>query len=337
MRNGHFITDYHCHSTVSPDGHNTMRGMAEAAVRLGVDDLCFTDHIEPLPWDRWNEPPKEKHSYDWAPMLAQFREAQEAVGDRIKLHMGAELGECSFAPDVADSFLDDAPPLDFTIGSVHCYRTASGEVNDLTWITSTDPAVWYAACESYFTGKKPKETEDILPYRQAFTALGINPNKFLCSIEALLTRIAKGKGFPHINAAVDLGNAVSIKHRLPMGAHDLDTIDEGLDVRLAREGDTFIPFGSTEEETPDVGEAVYASGSEIRTRRWTWRQSERGKITEATKAILFPIDGFSDVNAAEVQAAADELVALLHKYFGDSIEIETGTVTKDHPRFDFFL
>ena len=83
-------------------------------------------------------------------MLAQFREAQEAVGDRIKLHMGVELGECSFAPDVADSFLDDAPPLDFTIGSVHCYRTASGEVNDLTWITSTDPAVWYAACESYF-------------------------------------------------------------------------------------------------------------------------------------------------------------------------------------------
>ena len=162
-----------------------------------------------------------------------------------------------------------------------------------------------AACEAYFAGKKPKETEDILPYRNAFTALGINPNKFLCSIEALLTRIAKGKGFPHINAAVDLGNAVSIKHRLPMGAHDLDTIDEGLDVRLAKEGDTFIPFGSTEEETPDMGEAVYASGSEIRTRRWTWRQSERGKITEETKAILFPIDGFSDVNADEVQAAAD--------------------------------
>ena len=42
-----------------------------------------------------------------------------------------------------------------------------------------------AECEAYFTGKKPKETEDILPYRAAFTALGINPNKFMCSIEAL--------------------------------------------------------------------------------------------------------------------------------------------------------
>ena len=167
-----------------------------------------------------------------------------------------------------------------------------------------------AACETYFAGKKPKETEDILPYRAAFTALGINPNKFLCSIEALLTRIAKGKGFPHINAAVDLGNAVSIKHRLPMGAHDLGTIDEGLDVRLAREGDTFIPFGSTE--------------------------TERGKITEETTAILFPIDGFSDVNADEVRAAAEELTALLRRYFGDGIEIETGVVTKDAPRFEFF-
>ena len=171
----------------------------------------------------------------------------------------------------------------------------------------------------------------------AFRALGINPNKFLCSIEALLTRIAKGKGFPHINAAVDLGNAVSIKHRLPMGAHDLGTIEDGLDVRLAQEGDTFIPFGSTEEEAPDAGEAVYACGHEIRTRRWTWRQSERGKITENTKAILFPIDGFSDVNAAEVQAAADELVALLKKYFGDGLDIEVGTVTREHPRFDFFV
>ena len=63
---------------------------------------------------------------------------------------------------------------------------------------------------------------------------------------------------------------------------------------------------------------------------------ERGKITEATKAILFPIDGFSDVNADAVQAAADELALLLRRFFGDGIEIETGTVTKDAPRFDFF-
>ena len=193
-----------------------------------------------------------------------------------------------------------------------------------------------SACETYFNGKKPKESEDILPYRGAFTALGINPNKYLCSIEALLTRIAKGKGFPHINAAVDLGNAVSIKYRLPMGAHDLDTIGEGLDVRLARAGDRFVPFGGLEEETPDMGEAIYASGQEVRTRRWTWRQSECGKITEETQAILFPIDGFTDVNAGKVHEAAEELVGLLRRYFGAAIDIETGFVSREQSRFDFF-
>lgn len=193
-----------------------------------------------------------------------------------------------------------------------------------------------AACEKYFEGKKPKETPDIVPYREAFRALGINPSKFLCSIEALLTRIAKGKGFPTINAVVDLGNAISIKYRLPIGAHDLDTIAEGLEVRPAVEGDTFIAFGETEEETPDLGEPVYVSGHEVRTRRWTWRQSERGKITEATRAVLFPIDGLTDVNVPAVYEAREEFVTLLRRFFGESVEIEVGFVDAAHPRFEFF-
>ena len=191
-------------------------------------------------------------------------------------------------------------------------------------------------CEAYFADKKPKETPDIVPYREAFRALDINPNKFLCSIEALLTRIAKGKGFPTINPIVDLGNTISIKYHLPIGAHDLDSIDEGLDVRMAQEGDTFIAFGETEEEVPEQGEVIYASGHEVRTRRWTWRQSERGKITEETRAVLFPIDGFADVNKPEVLAATEEFVALLRQFFGDGIEIETGFVDKENPCFTFF-
>lgn len=191
-------------------------------------------------------------------------------------------------------------------------------------------------CEQYFADKKPKETPDIVPYREAFRALDINPNKFLCSIEALLTRIAKGKGFPTINPIVDLGNAVSIKYHLPIGAHDLDSIDEGLDVRPAVEGDTFIAFGETEEEVPDIGEAIYASGHEVRTRRWTWRQSERGKITEETAAVLFPIDGFADVNKESVLAATEEFVTLLRRFFGDGIEVETGFVDRENPCFTFF-
>lgn len=34
-----------------------------------------------------------------------------------------------------------------------------------------------AACEAYFAGKKPKETEDILPYRQRLYGAGHQPQQ----------------------------------------------------------------------------------------------------------------------------------------------------------------
>ena len=168
---------------------------------------------------------------------------------------------------------------------------------------------------AHFEGKKVKEEAAILPYREAFRTLGINPNKYPCSVEALFTRISKGKGMPYINPVVNLGNAVSLKYTLPMGAHDLSGNDDDICIRFAQDGDTFLPFGSDTEETPDTGEVIYAVGQQVRTRRWTWRQSEHGKITADSSDIFFPIDGFSDFNQDKVLKAQDELDDLLKKIF----------------------
>lgn len=191
-------------------------------------------------------------------------------------------------------------------------------------------------CEEHFEGQKVKEAPEVLCYREAMRSLGFNPNKYMCSIEALLTRIAKGKGFPHINAAVDLGNAVSIGHGIPIGAHDINSAEGDFTVRVATEGDIFIPFGCDSspenEDNPDEGEIIYASGSSVRTRRWTWRQSEKGKITEDTTDIFFPLDGFTGINRDEVIRARDELADKLKQYFG--AEIRTGMVDRDNPVFE---
>ncbi|MBS4913375.1 MAG: hypothetical protein KHZ77_04325 [Veillonella sp.] len=180
-----------------------------------------------------------------------------------------------------------------------------------------------------FDGKKVKEEAEILPYREAFRALNINPNKYLCSIEALFTRIAKGKGMPHINPVVDLVNAISLKYTLPMGAHDLGGSSEDICIRLAQTGDTFLPFGNDVEETPDPGEVVYAVGAQVRTRRWTWRQSEHGKITTDSTDIFFPIDGFTDINQEQLIIARDELQQLITQIFG--CEVIAGLVDAAHP------
>ena len=145
-----------------------------------------------------------------------------------------------------------------------------------------------------FLNVKIKEEPWILPYREAFRSLNINPNKYMCSIEALMTRISKGNDIPHINPMVDLGNALSLKYELPIGVHDIDNfIDGDIQIRESDGNDNFIPFGSTEVEHPEVGEIIYASGNEVKTRRWTWRQGERSKVTEESKDFFIPIDGFT--------------------------------------------
>ena len=43
-----YLADYHVHSRVSPDASASMTALAEAAIRLGFQELCFTDHVEPI-------------------------------------------------------------------------------------------------------------------------------------------------------------------------------------------------------------------------------------------------------------------------------------------------
>ena len=169
--------------------------------------------------------------------------------------------------------------------------------------------------ENNLKGINLKEYPGIIPYRDAFNKLNLNPNKFMSSVEAMVKRVSKGNVLPSINPVVDLGNSISLKYILPMGAHDLDALEGDIAVRFSKKGDAFTPLGEEESvEVLDSGELVYADSKRIRTRRWIWRQSNIGKIDENSKNIFFPIDGFQ-TNKEKVMKAADELEILLKKYF----------------------
>lgn len=169
-------------------------------------------------------------------------------------------------------------------------------------------------------------------WRDAFTQMGVGPNKFPSSIEALAKRIAKKPELPSINPVVDLGNAVSVKYLLPMGAHDMDILPGDIEVRLARPDDQFIPFGATKPEAVDEGEVVYATGSQIRTRKWVWRQGELAKVAGVTSRIFVPIDAFYGVTDQAAREARAELAALLETHFG--VAARTFWVDREHPAVD---
>ena len=92
-----YLADYHTHTQFSPDAHDPMTVMAQAALDAGMDEICFTDHVEPLTWGS-NElrPP-----YDWSGLTADFANVQAALGDRIHLRLGMEMGDAQKAPAIA--------------------------------------------------------------------------------------------------------------------------------------------------------------------------------------------------------------------------------------------
>ena len=128
-----YLADYHIHSRISPDAETSMKELAEAGIAAGLDELCFTDHVEPLGWGS----DVLRDTYDWTALSAEFAEAQAAVGDRIRLRLGIELGDacCSFPH--TEKMLAAAPELDFIIGSVHLIAHKRG-TQDLYFFDPAD-------------------------------------------------------------------------------------------------------------------------------------------------------------------------------------------------------
>ena len=120
-----YLADYHTHSRISPDAGTSMTAMARRAAAAGLDELCFTDHVEPVVWGGAGL----RASYDWTALEREFRDAQTALGDRLTLRLGIELGDACIDFDHTEKLLADAPPLDFIIGSVHMLSERFGSTD----------------------------------------------------------------------------------------------------------------------------------------------------------------------------------------------------------------
>ena len=166
-------------------------------------------------------------------------------------------------------------------------------------------------------------------WEQAFEAEGINPRTHMPSVAALAQRCLRGDYTRSINPAADIANLISLKHLVPVGAHDVDRLSGDMTVRLSRDGDTFNASAGDETEEVPPGEPVYATGSDIRTRRWVWRQAERAMTMPESRMIVFPVDGFTDSTSELVEPATRELALLAKAVLGG--EVCYGSVNADRP------
>ncbi len=153
-------------------------------------------------------------------------------------------------------------------------------------------------------------------WREAFRFTGIKPTKFRPSIDAMIRRVAAGNDLPSINRLVDIGNLISLKYHIPVGAHAIDVVEHGMDLRMADGSEDFTPFGTNDLEHPEKGEIIFADGSQVMTRRWAWRQAEHTIVKETTTAVEVNIDLLPPLPDNLYENVANDVQALLTRFCG---------------------
>jgi len=159
----------------------------------------------------------------------------------------------------------------------------------------------------------------VISWREAFKQFGMNPGECRPAHEALGRRALQGKPLPDINPAVNIGNSLSLRHRLPVGVHPLDDVESTMELRVARGDETFVAFGSDKLEQPRVGEVIFADGNSVISRCWVWRQAKCSVTLPITRAIVINIDGLPPVTEAEVLAVCDEAEEMVRAACGGKV------------------
>ena len=104
--------DYHVHSCISADSEATLEEQTAQAARLGLKEICFTEHLE------INFPIKGDWQINVKNYIEEYRIAQNTHGVRVKL--GVEAGISCSPKDMPtlEGELRSAP-LDFVLASCH--------------------------------------------------------------------------------------------------------------------------------------------------------------------------------------------------------------------------
>ncbi|MFF0082199.1 B3/4 domain-containing protein [Streptomyces canus] len=165
-------------------------------------------------------------------------------------------------------------------------------------------------------GRAPHEDPHMAAWREVYTAFGSKPSRTRNSAEALAKRALSDAGLPRINVLVDLYNAISVAHLVPVGGEDLDRIRGGMRLVRATGDEDFVTVAGGEEavDHPDAGEVIWRDEEGVTCRRWNWRQGPRTRLTEETVSAVFLLEGMAPMPLADMEKATAELAELLEKF-----------------------
>lgn len=119
------LADYHVHTVYSDDSDYPMEDVVKDAIDKGLDEICFTDHVDygvKVDWDSGEEityrDGQPFANVDYPAYVEQIRRMQALYGDQITIKLGLEFGmQMHTIPQFRALY--KRYPFDFIILSVH--------------------------------------------------------------------------------------------------------------------------------------------------------------------------------------------------------------------------
>lgn len=110
---GDFLFDYHIHSDFSADCSTPMEKTIEHAIEIGLQEICFTEHID------YDYPdPTIRFDLDLVSYEQKIREMQNKYAGQITIRKGIEIGVQPYLLPKYNALLKDNC-FDFIICSMH--------------------------------------------------------------------------------------------------------------------------------------------------------------------------------------------------------------------------
>lgn len=164
------------------------------------------------------------------------------------------------------------------------------------------------------------EYPEIQSYRRMYKNMGVDWHSCRPSPEALLRRLATGKGlYPPINTSVDAYNLVVMKHRVSVGTFDADAIKFPCELRICQGGERGLFIGDKTDTKLTKGEVCYFDQIGPYNMDYNYRDAIRSLATEETKNIWINTEGVYEITPEQVQATLDETIQIVTKYCGGKV------------------
>ncbi|WP_405583477.1 phenylalanine--tRNA ligase beta subunit-related protein [Streptomyces sp. NBC_01190] len=185
-------------------------------------------------------------------------------------------------------------------------KGALAEATDRLWLAQH--AIWHGRSRAEI-----RNHPRVAAYRAFSKRIGVDPDRFPPSIQALIDRGLRNKpagGWPHVNPVVDAVNAVAVTDLAALGVFDAEQVTGEVRLTTSQGGEEFLALGADEVTRLEPGRLVLADDLRVLS-LFGHRDGVHQMVTDATRRVILLGCVVPGVDADSVAAGLTRTAALL--------------------------